>query len=171
MGVRIRERKIGISMGTMGPEIPFIATEQSNRQQPQPPQIEPPVPQSATVNNSIRTLIKQSCLRIGDEVACHSCSKCNAPFEEFSEDELGLCIVIILVHREPALAATMFPEILRCNTKYVFYFLLRNLLTENNFQPTDGREVQRIPGKWVAICTCPMKSRLLANFSDAFCIS
>ena len=58
MGVRIRERKIGISMGTMGPEIPFIATEQSNRQQPQPPQIEPPVPQSAApVNNSIPTPI------------------------------------------------------------------------------------------------------------------
>ena len=90
MGVRIRERKIGISMGTMGPEIPIIATEQSNRQQPQPPQIDPPVPQSAPVNNSIRTLIKQSCLRIGDEVACHSCSKCNALFDEFSEDELGL---------------------------------------------------------------------------------
>ena len=42
----------------MGPEIPFIATEQSNRQQPQPPQIDPPVPQSAApVNNSIPTPI------------------------------------------------------------------------------------------------------------------
>ena len=39
-------------------------------------------------------------------MACHRCSKCNAPFEEFSEEELGLCIVIIstFVHRELALA-------------------------------------------------------------------
>ena len=129
-GVRTRQRKIGISMGTMGPEIPFIGTEQSNRQQPQPPQIDPPVPQSAPVNNSIPTPIKQSCLRIGDEVACHRCSKCNAPFEEFSEEELGLCIVIIstFVHREPALAATMLPEILRCNAEYFFYFFIKKLI-------------------------------------------
>ena len=127
-GVRTRQRKIGISMGTMGPEIPFIATEQSNRQQQQP-QIEPPVPQSASVNSSIPAPIKQSCLRVGDEVACHRCSKCNAPFEEFSEEELGLCIVIIstFVHREPALAATMLPEILRCNAKYVSFLLVHYL--------------------------------------------
>jgi hypothetical protein len=110
---------MGISMGTMGPEIPFLSTEQSNRQQQQP-QIETPAPHPAPVNHAVHTPMKQSCLRVGDEVACHRCSKCNAPFEEFSEEELGLCIVIIstFVHREPALAATMLPEILRCNAKY-----------------------------------------------------
>jgi hypothetical protein len=118
-GVRTRQRKMGISMGTMGPEIPFLSTEQSNRQQQQP-QIETPAPHPAPVNHAVHTPMKQSCLRVGDEVACHRCSKCNAPFEEFSEEELGLCIVIIstFVHREPALAATMLPEILRCNAKY-----------------------------------------------------
>ncbi|XP_057379206.1 protein unc-79 homolog [Daphnia carinata] len=116
-GVRTRQRKIGISMGTMGSELPFVATEQSNRQQaPAEPQAPQPVPANITIPASI----KQSSLRVGDEVACHRCSKCNAPFEEFSEEELGLCIVIIstFVHREPALAAPMLPEILRCNAKW-----------------------------------------------------
>lgn len=114
-GVRTRQRKIGISMGAS--ELPFAAAEQSGRQQPP---AEPQAPQPVPTNTNIPASIKQSSLRVGDEVACHRCSKCNAPFEEFSEEELGLCIVIIstFVHREPALAATMLPEILRCNAKY-----------------------------------------------------
>lgn len=110
-GVKTRQRKLGISMA---PEIPLVV-EQPARQLPAelPAQPAAPIP--------IPAPIKQSNLRVGDEVACHRCSKCNAPFEEFSEEELGLCIVIIstFVHREPALAATMLPEILRCNSKYV----------------------------------------------------
>ena len=49
------------------------------------------------------------------------CSKCNAPFEEFSEEELGMCVIILstFIHREPTLAATMLPEILRFNSKQV----------------------------------------------------
>lgn len=106
-GVRTRQRKIGISMA---PET-SVVVDQPNRPQPLEPLVHPPAVPPAPV--------KQSCLRIGDDVACHRCPKCNAPFEEFSEEELGLCIVIIstFVHREPALAASMLPEILRCNAK------------------------------------------------------
>lgn len=109
-GVRTRQRKIGISMA---PETPVVVDPPPNRPQP----LEPPVQPLPTVPPPAP--IKQSCLRVGDEVACHRCPKCNAPFEEFSEEELGLCIVIIstFVHREPALAASMLPEILRCNSK------------------------------------------------------
>lgn len=112
-------------MGTMGSELPFVATEQPNRQQAS---AEPQAPQPVPANITIPASIKQSSLRVGDEVACHRCSKCNAPFEEFSEEELGLCIVIIstFVHREPALAATMLPEILRCNAKYVYCIIILN---------------------------------------------
>lgn len=47
------------------------------------------------------------------------CSKCNAPFETFSEEELGMCVIILstFIHREPALVASMLPEILRLNSK------------------------------------------------------
>lgn len=110
-GVKTRQRKLGISMA---PEIPLMVEQPARQQTAEPPvQPAPPAP--------IPAPIKQSNLRVGDDVACHRCSKCNAPFEEFSEEELGLCIVIIstFVHREPALAATMLPEILRCNSKYV----------------------------------------------------
>lgn len=108
-GVKTRQRKLGISMA---PELPLMVEQPKPQQLAETP-AQPPPPVTPTVP------VKQSCLRVGEEVACHRCSKCNAPFEEFSEEELGLCIVIIstFVHREPILAATMLPEILRCNSK------------------------------------------------------
>lgn len=111
-GARTRQRKIGIT-GT-APELPII----------DPPRLDPPLSSSQPNNNSSThspyySGIKQSSLRVGEDVVCHRCSKCNAPFEEFAEEELGLCIVILstFIHREPSLAASMLPEILRCNAK------------------------------------------------------
>ncbi|RZF46360.1 hypothetical protein LSTR_LSTR011144 [Laodelphax striatellus] len=58
--------------------------------------------------------LKQSSYRIGDECLIDRCGECGAPKEEYSDEELGLCIVIIgtFIHREPALAAQMLPDIL-----------------------------------------------------------
>ena len=140
----------------MGPEIPFIATEQSNRQQPQPPQIDPPVPQSAApVNNSIPTPIAFESVTL-PESACHRCSKCNAPFEEFSEEELGLCIVIIstFVHRELGMAGTMLPEILRCNAKCTsFLFFYKETLYLQDFDLIQSYLKQFSTNRWAESTT------------------
>jgi hypothetical protein len=58
--------------------------------------------------------LKQSCFRVGDECVYERCSECGTVKEEYSDEELGLCIVILgtFVHREPALAAPLLPEIL-----------------------------------------------------------
>ena len=59
-------------------------------------------------------LLKQSALRIGEDSIVDRCSHCGAIKEEYSEDELSHCIVILntFVNREPSLAAPLLPEIL-----------------------------------------------------------
>ncbi|XP_021924860.1 protein unc-79 homolog isoform X4 [Zootermopsis nevadensis] len=58
--------------------------------------------------------LRQSSFRIGDECVYERCSECGTVKEEYSDEELGLCIIILgtFIHREPALAAPLLPEIL-----------------------------------------------------------
>lgn len=58
--------------------------------------------------------MKQSSFRIGDDCVNERCSECGTVKEEYSDEELGLCIVALgtFIHREPALAAPMLPDIL-----------------------------------------------------------
>ncbi|XP_011503922.1 PREDICTED: protein unc-79 homolog, partial [Ceratosolen solmsi marchali] len=46
------------------------------------------------------------------------CCDCGLVKEEYSDEELGLCIIIIgtFIHREPCLAASLLPEILNIVT-------------------------------------------------------
>lgn len=52
----------------------------------------------------------------------YRCSECGIIREEYSDDEMGLCIIVIgtFVHREPALAAPILHEILSVIAKLVF---------------------------------------------------
>nr|XP_023011875.1 protein unc-79 homolog isoform X2 [Leptinotarsa decemlineata] len=61
-----------------------------------------------------RNDMKQSSFRIGDECINERCSECGLVKEEYSDEEIGLCIVTLgtFIHREPALAAPMLPDIL-----------------------------------------------------------
>ncbi|XP_076235457.1 UNC-79 domain-containing protein [Calliopsis andreniformis] len=63
--------------------------------------------------------LKQSLFRIGDECIYERCSECGTLKEEYSDEELGLCIINLgtFIHREPSLAAPLLPEILRVVTK------------------------------------------------------
>lgn len=63
--------------------------------------------------------MKQSSFRIGDECVNERCSECGTVKEEYSDEELGLCIVALgtFIHREPALAAPMLPDILSIVSK------------------------------------------------------
>lgn len=53
------------------------------------------------------------------------CSECGTIKEEYSDEELGLCIINLgtFIHREPSLAAPLLPEILRVVTKSVSNFI------------------------------------------------
>jgi hypothetical protein len=59
-------------------------------------------------------LVKQSTLRIGEDSIVDRCSNCGSVKEEYSEDEIGHCVIILnmFINREPALAAPLLPEIL-----------------------------------------------------------
>lgn len=48
------------------------------------------------------------------------CSDCGTRKEEYSDDEIGLCIVLLgtFVHRAPSVAACLLPEILTILAKY-----------------------------------------------------
>ena len=43
------------------------------------------------------------------------CSDCGQVREDYTEEELGLCVVVLatFVHREPSLAACLLPDMLR----------------------------------------------------------
>ncbi|XP_046405195.1 protein unc-79 homolog isoform X2 [Ischnura elegans] len=62
---------------------------------------------------------KQSALRFGEESVYERCCECGSVREEYSDEELGLCIIVLgtFVHREPALAAPLLPEVLRIVAK------------------------------------------------------
>lgn len=58
--------------------------------------------------------VKESSFRIGDDCVNERCSECGTVKEEYSDEEIGLCIVTLatFIHREPALAAPLLPDIL-----------------------------------------------------------
>ncbi|XP_035227755.1 protein unc-79 homolog isoform X3 [Stegodyphus dumicola] len=53
--------------------------------------------------------------RCGDDMVIERCTECGAVLEEYSDEEIGLCIVILstFVHREAAMAAPLLPNMLR----------------------------------------------------------
>ena len=52
------------------------------------------------------------------------CAKCSNVIEEFSEEEIGMCIVILrtYVHRESGMAAPLLPEMLKLVARFTSYF-------------------------------------------------
>uniref|UniRef100_A0A1A9X1K3 Protein unc-79 homolog n=1 Tax=Glossina brevipalpis TaxID=37001 RepID=A0A1A9X1K3_9MUSC len=57
--------------------------------------------------------------RVGDYTVCERCAECGALIEEYTDEEIGLLIVILgtFIHREPAMAAPFLPEILTITAK------------------------------------------------------
>ncbi|XP_054711004.1 protein unc-79 homolog [Uloborus diversus] len=58
---------------------------------------------------------QSSHIRSVDDQVIERCTECGVGVEEYNDEEIGLCIVILatFVHREPAMAAPMLPKMLR----------------------------------------------------------
>ncbi|KAK0097709.1 hypothetical protein PV326_014335 [Microctonus aethiopoides] len=87
--------------------------------------------------------LKQSQIRIGDECIHDRCSECGTINEEYSDEELGLCIITLgtFIHREPALAAPLLPEILGIITKVAL----------NAMYPWQSETNMHLPGGAVSV--------------------
>ncbi|KAK3093633.1 hypothetical protein FSP39_018303 [Pinctada imbricata] len=57
--------------------------------------------------------------RYGENVMVERCSKCNAILEQYDEDTIGYCIIVLatFIHREPSLATPLLLETLQCVTQ------------------------------------------------------
>ncbi|XP_030374945.1 protein unc-79 homolog isoform X4 [Scaptodrosophila lebanonensis] len=57
--------------------------------------------------------------RVGDYTVVERCSDCGAVIEEYTDEEIGILIVILgtFIHREPAIAAPFLPEILTMTSR------------------------------------------------------
>lgn len=64
-------------------------------------------------------LLLQSTRRVGDYTICDRCSDCGALIEEYTDEDIGILIVILgtFIHREPAMAAPFLPEILTISSR------------------------------------------------------
>jgi hypothetical protein len=59
---------------------------------------------------------KPSACRYGDNVMVDRCAECNAILEQYDDDVIGYCIVVLatFIHREPSLATPLLLEMLQC---------------------------------------------------------
>ncbi|XP_017847938.1 protein unc-79 homolog isoform X12 [Drosophila busckii] len=57
--------------------------------------------------------------RVGDYTIVERCSDCGAVIEEYTDEEIGIFIVILgtFIHREPAMAAPFLPEVLTMTSR------------------------------------------------------
>lgn len=62
----------------------------------------------------------------GEDMVVERCTECGSIVEEYNDEEIGLCIVILAtyVHREPAMAAPLLPKMLRVVARYTYLFSL-----------------------------------------------
>ncbi|XP_076339617.1 UNC-79 domain-containing protein isoform X3 [Tachypleus tridentatus] len=80
-------------------------------------------------NNSVGFLSKRSSTsqssgggHVAEDTVTERCSECGGVLQEFSNEELGLCIVILstYVHREPILASSLLPEMFQAVSKNTY---------------------------------------------------
>ena len=90
-------------------------------------------------------LLRQSALRIGEDSVVDRCTNCGAVREEYAEDEVGHCIIILntFIAREPALAAPLLPEILLTVSRVARQPQYSWELDSNAYVPGNSRSIAR----------------------------
>ncbi|XP_071164350.1 protein unc-79 homolog isoform X1 [Mytilus edulis] len=90
------------------------------------PELNEPAPDETTTTKSRRSrksellakkaVKKPSASRYGDNVMLDRCAECNAILEQYDDDVIGYCIVVLatFIHREPSLATPLLLEMLQC---------------------------------------------------------
>lgn len=94
-------------------------------------------------------------------ILAYRCSECGTTIEEYSDEEIGLCIVTLgtFIHREPALAAPLLPDILNIVAKYFFTRLLGDDVAKcwifrvatNTMYPWQSESNIHLPGSAVSV--------------------
>ncbi len=90
-------------------------------------------------------LLRQSCLRIGEDSVSDRCSRCGLPKEEYSEDEVGQSIIILgtFIQQEPSLVAPLLPEILLTVTRVARTTQYSWELDSSVYIPSNSRSIAR----------------------------
>lgn len=75
---------------------------------------------SIPTKRSGSTQLSGSAIHSAEDIINERCTRCGNVLEQFSEEEIGMCIIILgaYVHRDPSVAAPILPEILRLVSKY-----------------------------------------------------
>lgn len=63
---------------------------------------------------------KASSSRYGENIMVERCPECNAVLEQYDEDTIGYCVIVLatFIHREPALATPLLLETLQCVSRW-----------------------------------------------------
>ena len=90
-------------------------------------------------------MIRQSSLRVGEESVWDRCTKCGMPIEEYSEDEIGLCITVLetFISEEPSLVAPLLPEILLSVSRIARNPQYSWEIDSSSFIPSNSRSIAR----------------------------
>ena len=111
-------------------------------------------------------LLRQSCLRIGEDSVADKCSRCGHVKEEYGEDEIGHCIVILstFINREPSLTAPLLPEILLTMTRVARETQYSWELDQTIYVPNNSRSI----AKQFIRCALHQVGSLTQFFPDDF---
>ncbi|XP_034485959.1 protein unc-79 homolog [Drosophila innubila] len=96
------------------PPPPFVPAEEHDEEGDEATEM----PNGHTTHTSANTQ-RGSSRRVGDYTIVERCSDCGAVIEEYTDEEIGILIVILgtFIHREPAMAAPFLPEILTITSR------------------------------------------------------
>lgn len=92
------------------------------------------------VSASKRSSTCQSFARSIEDMVVERCTECGAVVEEYNDEEIGLCIVILatFVHREPAMAAPLLPKMLRVVARLVLNVFISKTFFDKNLKFCSG---------------------------------
>ena len=99
------------------------------------------------------------------------CTRCGMPIEEYSEDEIGLCLTILetFINEEPALVAPLLPEILLTVSRIARHPQYSWELDSSTFIPSNSRSVARQVLRFLTITHILKSVKYFKKFPGYLC--